>query len=81
MAEDSITSTSQEELGEHTTGPTSPKGEVFCPVLMRRYEKMKALEMKPSWRGILGNEGQHTKKILKTKAAKSKTCAPRRFGR
>jgi hypothetical protein len=49
MAEDSIMSTSQEELGEHTIGPTSPKGEVSRLVLMSRYGKMKALEMKPSW--------------------------------
>jgi hypothetical protein len=33
--EDSVTSAIQEELGEYTRGPDTPKGEVFCPTLMR----------------------------------------------
>jgi hypothetical protein len=36
MTEGSITSIGQEGLREHTGGPLTPEGEVFCLTLVRR---------------------------------------------
>jgi hypothetical protein len=49
MTKDSIMSTVEEGLREHTGEPMTPEGEVVYLTLMRRYGKTMALEMKPPW--------------------------------
>ena len=79
MIEDSVTSTGQERLGDHTRGLATPEADNFCSVIMRRFGGL-IVTFGYDYFDYINYFNHHTSssEASSKRVPEMKTCMPRR---